>query len=82
MEKINYRAFCKDMMKLCKKYKIKISAYDEGDVYIAKDIAKCGRDFDYDFFIFSAKEAKLEPTHYNQDQRVIELKEEDYVNSK
>ena len=56
-KKPNYRAFAKDMMKLCEKHGIKMSAWDEGMVLLGPATGKAPKDFPYSTFRFSPTEA-------------------------
>jgi hypothetical protein len=49
----DYRAFARDMMKLCKKHNIKMRADDEGAVLLGPSTAKIAKDYPYSSFIFS-----------------------------
>jgi hypothetical protein len=59
MGKPNYRAFARDMMKLCKKHGIKMSAWDEGQVLLGPATGKCPKDYPYSTFKFSPTEVLL-----------------------
>jgi hypothetical protein len=55
----NYRAFARDMMKLCAKHKIRMTAYAEGTVLLGPAKARIPRDFPYSGFSFSPTEARI-----------------------
>ncbi len=55
----DYRAFARDMMKLCKKHGIKIRAHNEGSVLLGPVTAKTYGDFPFSDFSFSPTEAVI-----------------------
>jgi len=55
----NYRAFARDMLKLCQKHGIKIRAANEGLVLLGPAKAKTVGDFPYSLFQFSPTEAVI-----------------------
>lgn len=59
MEAPNYRAFAREMMKLCKKHGIKILACDEGTVLLGPADGKTHRDYPYSSFEFSPTLASI-----------------------
>lgn len=59
MKDLNYRAFARDMMKLCKKHGIKMTAYTEGNVILGPSDGKMMKDFPYDDFEFSPSRSVL-----------------------
>ncbi len=63
MDSPDYRGFARDLMKLCKKYDIKMRAYHEGDVYVGPAEATLYRDFPYSGFQASPTEVILGTPH-------------------
>jgi hypothetical protein len=55
----DYRAFARDMMKLCKKHGIKIRAHNEGLVLLGPVTATTIGDSPYSVFRFSPTEAVI-----------------------
>ena len=55
----DYRAFARDLMKLCKKHGIKMSAYNEGMVFLGPAKAKIAKDFPYASFRASPSEVVI-----------------------
>ena len=55
----NYRAFARDMMKLCKKHGVYMRACDEGFVILGPAKAKTVGEFPYSSFRFSPKQAEV-----------------------
>lgn len=54
-----YRAFAREMMKLCKKHGIRMRACDEGTVLLGPAKGRIMRDFPYSEFEFSPEGATL-----------------------
>lgn len=73
----NYRAFAKEMMKLCAKYGIKMTAHDEGNVVLGPATAKSARDYPYYAFAFSPTEARLENPTFDAKVIVMTREEEE-----
>lgn len=57
MEDPDYRAFARDMMRLCKKHGVRMHAYYLGDVGLGPASAKTTGQFCYADFKFSPEEA-------------------------
>lgn len=73
MNSPNYRAFARDMMKLCKKHGIKMSAYYDGHTSLGPSDAKLSKDVPYDDFEFSPTHALLKSYR----AKTIEMTNED-----
>jgi len=59
MTKPDYRAFARDLLKLCKKHGVKLRACDEGTVLLGPGKAKIMRDFPYCEFAADPAEVTL-----------------------
>jgi hypothetical protein len=59
MTEPNYRAFARDLMKLCKKHGVKLSAYNEGMVFLGPAKAKIAKKFPYSSFSASPTEVDI-----------------------
>lgn len=55
----DYRAFARDLLRLCKKYGIRGLASNEGNVFLGPANGKYGRDFPYSFFSFNPREVTI-----------------------
>ncbi len=55
----NYRAFARDLIKLCKKHGVKMSAYDEGNVCLGPADAKTFKDFPFSAFSCTPTQALI-----------------------
>lgn len=55
----DYRAFARDLLKLCKKHGVRLSACNEGHVFLGSVPSKGIRSFSYSFFQASPDQVVL-----------------------
>lgn len=65
-----YRAFARDMMKLCKKHGIRLLAHNEGTAFLGPAKGRLIVDFPYDEFEFSPDLAALGYEHDTNSIRI------------
>lgn len=68
MGKPDYKAFGRDMMKLCEKHGVRMVAYDEGNVMLGPASAKKMGDYLFSSFEFSPSHALMADPYVNGKQ--------------